>query len=60
MLPDLFALEDRFNVPGIASGLNWSARMPVRVKQMRQEGFWKQESAWLAEAVKRTGRSLDS
>jgi 4-alpha-glucanotransferase len=60
MLPDLFALEDRFNVPGIASGQNWSARMPVTVEQMRQEGFWKQESAWLAEAVKRTGRSLDS
>jgi 4-alpha-glucanotransferase len=56
MLPDLFALEDRFNVPGIASGVNWSARMPVTLTQLCHESPWKDECAWLAEAVKRTGR----
>ncbi len=56
MLPDLFALEDRFNVPGIASGQNWSARMPVTLTQLREESPWREECAWLAEAIKRTGR----
>jgi len=56
MLPDLFALEERFNVPGIASGVNWSARLPMTIAQMRADEPWKAESAWMAEAVKRTGR----
>ena len=56
MLPDLFALEDRFNVPGIASGVNWSARLPMTISQMKNEAPWKTESTWMAEAVKRTGR----
>jgi len=56
MLPDLFALEERFNVPGIASGVNWSARLPMTIAQMRAEDPWKAESTWMAEAVKRTGR----
>lgn len=56
MLPDLFALEDRFNVPGIASGVNWSARLPMTVAEMRVAYPWEVENTWLAEAVKRTGR----
>lgn len=56
MLPDLFALEDRFNVPGIASGDNWSARLPMTVAEMRHDDRWKHECQWLTEAVKRTGR----
>ena len=57
MLTDLFALEDRFNVPGIESGMNWSARMPMTVRGMRTHSSWKEECAWLAEAIRRTGRA---
>ena len=60
MLTDLFALEDRFNVPGIESGKNWAARMPVSVTQMRGQNPWKEECAWLAEAIRRTGRKAGS
>ncbi len=56
MLTDLFALEERFNVPGIESGKNWAARMPMTVREMRTQGPWKKECAWLAEAICRTGR----
>jgi len=56
MLPDLFALEDRFNVPGIANGENWSARLPMTIAEMRHDDRWKGECQWLTEAVKRTGR----
>lgn len=56
MLSDLFALEERFNVPGIASGDNWSARLPMTVAQMRRQAPWKQECSWLRQAIKRTGR----
>ena len=57
MLTDLFSLEDRFNVPGIESGLNWSARMPVTVREMRARSPWQDECVWLAEAIHRTGRN---
>jgi 4-alpha-glucanotransferase len=56
MLTDLFALEERFNVPGIESGQNWAARMPVTLRQMRGQSPWNEECAWLAEAIRRTGR----
>ncbi len=56
MLPDLFALEDRFNVPGIASGDNWSARLPMTVTQMRDQDPWKAECTWLKQAIQHTGR----
>ncbi len=57
MLTDLFALEDRFNVPGIESGKNWSARMPMTVREMRGRNPWQPECEWLAEAIRRTGRN---
>ncbi len=60
MLTDLFALEERFNVPGIESGKNWCARMPMTVREMRAQGPWREECAWLAEAIRRTGRSESS
>ncbi|MEO6740486.1 MAG: 4-alpha-glucanotransferase, partial [Chthoniobacteraceae bacterium] len=57
MLTDLFALEERFNVPGIESGKNWSARMPMTIREMRARSPWQGECMWLAEAIRRTGRS---
>ena len=57
MLTDLFALEERFNVPGIESGANWSARMPMTIRKMRGQSPWKDECAWLAEAIRRTERA---
>ncbi len=57
MLTDLFGLEDRFNVPGIASDSNWSARLPMTVSEMRNTGPWKQEAEWLKQAIKRTERA---
>ncbi len=57
MLTDLFALEDRFNVPGIESTKNWSARLPATVAEIRSQSPWKEEAAWLTEAIRRTGRA---
>jgi 4-alpha-glucanotransferase len=51
MLTDLFGLEDRFNVPGIAADSNWSARLPMTVSEMRQASPWKNESQWLKKAI---------
>jgi 4-alpha-glucanotransferase len=56
MLTDLFGLEDRFNVPGIASNSNWSARLPMTVAEIRNASPWKEESAWLKKAIQRTER----
>lgn len=57
MLTDLFGLEDRFNVPGIASDSNWSARLPMTVEELRSSSPWKEEANWLKKAVKHTGRA---
>jgi 4-alpha-glucanotransferase len=56
MLTDLFGLEDRFNVPGIAADSNWSARLPMTVAELRHAAPWKEESEWLKKAIKRAGR----
>jgi 4-alpha-glucanotransferase len=58
MLTDLFGLEDRFNVPGIAVDSNWSARLPMTVAEMQCALPWKEEVAWLKKAIQRTGRSV--
>ena len=52
MLTDLFGLEDRFNVPGIAADSNWSARLPMTVAEMRQASPWKEEGEWLKKAIR--------
>ena len=56
MLTDLFGLEDRFNVPGIAADSNWSARLPMTVAEMRNAAPWKEECDWLKKAIKLTKR----
>jgi len=56
MLTDLFGLEDRFNVPGIAADSNWSARLPMTVTEMRQSLHWKAESEWFSKAIERNER----
>lgn len=56
MLTDLFGLEDRFNVPGIAAESNWSARLLMTVAEMRQEAPWKAECEWFKRTIKETGR----
>jgi 4-alpha-glucanotransferase len=56
MLTDLFGLEDRFNVPGIAADSNWSARLPMTVAELRHAAPWKEESEWLKKTIKRTER----
>ena len=56
MLTDLFGLEDRFNVPGIAADSNWSARLPMTMAELRHAAPWKEESEWLKKAIKRTER----
>ncbi len=57
MLTDLFGLEERFNVPGIAADSNWSARLPMSIVELRKASPWKAESEWLKKAVQRNGRS---
>lgn len=56
MLTDLFGLEQRFNVPGIAADSNWSARLPMTMAEIRNAEPWKDESAWLKKAIQRTER----
>lgn len=56
MLTDLFGLEERFNVPGIAADSNWSARLPMTLAEMRRAPQWKNEATWLRAAVQHTGR----
>ena len=56
MLTDLYGLEDRFNVPGIAADSNWSARLPMTVAELRNAAPWKEEGEWLKKAIKRTER----
>jgi hypothetical protein len=56
MLTELFGLEERFNVPGLSSDTNWTARMPMTVAQIRREAQWKDECEWLRDALRRTGR----
>lgn len=56
MLTDLFGLEQRFNVPGIAADSNWSARLPMSVAEMGHASPWKEEASWLKKAIQRTGR----
>ncbi len=58
MLTDLFGLEDRFNVPGIAADSNWSARLPMTVAEMRHTAPWKEECDWLKKAIKRAERAI--
>lgn len=56
LLTDLFSMELRFNVPGIASGQNWSSRLPMTVEAMTTETPWREECAWLTEAITSSGR----
>ncbi len=57
MLTDLFGLEERFNIPGIAGEMNWSARLPMTLEEMRNDPHWSRESDWLREAVQSSGRA---
>jgi 4-alpha-glucanotransferase len=59
LLPDLFGFEIRFNVPGLSSIDNWSARLPMTVAEMCAEDPWAEETAWLANAVATAGRAAD-
>jgi len=56
-LTDLLGLEDRFNIPGVARDHNWTARLPMTLAEMQGEPPWREECAWLAEAVRAAGRA---
>ena len=56
LLTDLFGLEDRFNVPGVARDQNWSARLPMTLAEMQCDAPWREECTWLAEAIRDSGR----
>ncbi len=56
MITDLFGMEDRFNVPGIAGAMNWSARLPMTIQQMKSESPYREECEWLKSAIEKTGR----
>ncbi len=57
MLTDLYGLEDRFNVPGIAGDMNWTARLPMTLREMRATSPWREEAAWLFDTLRQTGRA---
>lgn len=57
MLTDLFGMEDRFNIPGIAGHMNWTARLPMTVEEMKTQPPYHDECEWLRGAIMRTGRS---
>ena len=51
MITDLFGMEDRFNVPGIAGAMNWSARLTMTVPDLSTVSPYAEETDWLRQSL---------
>jgi 4-alpha-glucanotransferase len=58
MITDLFAREERFNVPGTSADSNWSQRMDVTVETMAQDPAYRAQSAAIRTLLEHSGRWL--
>ena len=57
MITDLLARKDRFNVPGIATGANWSRRMSKTVKELSESRHVGKRMRQIRELLQKTGRT---
>lgn len=56
MITDLFATEQRFNVPGAVTESNWSQRLPYTVTQWRHDPVLKMKMERVTALLRETGR----
>jgi 4-alpha-glucanotransferase len=56
MITDLLARKDRFNVPGTATGSNWSRRMAKTVEELKKSRRIRHRMAIIRQLLERTGR----
>lgn len=56
MLTDVFGLEGRFNVPGVARGGNWTFRMPCATGEFERFEPFRVKGDMFARLIKETGR----
>jgi 4-alpha-glucanotransferase len=57
MITDLLARKDRFNVPGTATGSNWSRRLGKTVEELKQSRRIQKRMRMIRELLKKTGRA---
>ena len=58
MITDLFAREERFNVPGTAADSNWSRRMHLTVENLSTDPECRRRSALVRKALGEAGREV--
>ena len=56
MITDLLARKDRFNVPGTATGSNWSRRMAKTVDELAKSRTVRKRMRLIRELLEKTGR----
>lgn len=56
MLTDVFGLEGRFNVPGVAGGANWTFRMPCGVEEFERTEPFRAKGDMFERLVRETRR----
>jgi 4-alpha-glucanotransferase len=56
MITDLLARKDRFNVPGTATGSNWSRRMARTVEELARSRTVRKRMRLIREFLRKTGR----
>jgi 4-alpha-glucanotransferase len=54
MITDLFAREERFNVPGATGDENWTQRMHVPIHDLNRQP----QTRWLKSLLRLTGRAI--
>jgi 4-alpha-glucanotransferase len=57
MITDLFASEQRFNVPGAIAESNWSARLPETISDWKSTPWIRQKMECVARLLHETGRA---
>ena len=56
MITDLLARKDRFNVPGIATGSNWSRRMSRTIEELSKSRTIRKRMRLIRELLQKTNR----
>ena len=56
MITDLLGRKDRFNVPGLATGANWSRRMRETVEGLKRSRGVRRRMRLIRELLQKTGR----
>jgi len=56
MITDLLGLEERFNVPGVLSEANWTQRLPMTIRELREDLHWVDLGDSVKNLIKDSGR----